>query len=486
MNSQLRDLHSANREKVEFAVYALAVAISSVGVADMLARGWVSGHISKIVFKRIPQLYLGLDFPAVTALIFGFYLGLLVLLVVDVKKRWQGILLSVGTIIGIVLLRSQNLFIFNIITNIHWLLIGSVVGIGIGGGTRLTEIQSPQPLEFRRASRIMLVVLLVVSIGGWLEFHISYPSIFFVENSQIFLDMNVIPEFNFRIESIWVDSLSMAIFVAAVYKFVQYDAERSFLILGPSESGKTLFVLGAYLDALTGSFDDDNGLETPMMPTNELMEMVDLLDRQEDPWIVNPTEAGEVNELAFRYVQGRIFPLNVYIRCMDYAGEYLYDIPDYISGFADYEDHPSPAIIQALVEQVENSDTLILLIDVERYLDESSSLDMASYFDIIQAVPGDKEIIIAATKCDLLADRFREERGLEPYRYFDDFIEYVNDELMQSEQIRALVRETAGSTIYPVYYQTTVDDETGRRVPMRDESGSVMVVGFNELREKLA
>ncbi len=486
MMGEIRDLHSANREKVEFSVYALAVAISSLGVADMLARGWVSGHISKVVFKRTPQFYLDLNFPAVTAILFGFYIGLLLLLVVDVKKRWQGILLSAGTIIGIVFLRSQNLFIFNIFSTIHWLLLGTIIGIMIGGGSRLTKIQSPQPLEFRRSARIMLALLILISIGGWVEYHISYPSIFFVENSQIYLDNEIVPEFNFRTRNLWIDTISMGIFVGAVYKFVKYDAERSFLILGPSHSGKTLFVLGAYIDALEDSFDEDKRSETPMMPTNDLMEMIDLLDRQGKPWIVSPTEPGEVNELAFRYVQGSIFPLNVYIRCLDYAGEYLHDLPDYISGFADYEDHANPAIIQTLVEEIERADTLILLIDVERYLDDSQSLEMASYFDIIKAVSRDKEIIISATKCDYFADRFRDERGLEPYRYFDDFTAFVNQELIQSEQIRALVRETAGSTIHPVYYQTTVDDQTGQRVPMRDESGSVMVVGFDELREKLA
>lgn len=95
-----------------------------------------------------------------------------------------------------------------------------------------------------------------------------------------------------------------------------------------------------------------------------------------------------------------------------------------------------------------------------------------------------KRVLLIATKADLFAENFQDELGLAPFQYYVNFVEHVNNQLMQSEQIQALVRETAGTEIYPVYFQTTEDDE-GKRIPMRDDSGSVMVVGFDRLLTRL-
>jgi len=134
--------------------------------------------------------------------------------------------------------------------------------------------------------------------------------------------------------------------------------------------------------------------------------------------------------------------------------------------------------LRRLADGVQSADTLILLLDVERFVN-NEELEISEYFSILQASDS-KNVLLVATKADVLADSFQEERGLEPYRHFDDFQEYVNIRLRESEQVDALVRELGGSVIQPVYYQTS-ENEVGDRVPMRNQEGSVMTVGFDNM-----
>ena len=85
-----------------------------------------------------------------------------------------------------------------------------------------------------------------------------------------------------------------------------------------------------------------------------------------------------------------------------------------------------------------------------------------------------------------MAEQFRDERGLEAHQYFDEFRDYVNETLVQNDQtVRTLVQDTGGTNIQPVYYQTTVDEVTSERVPMRDRNGNVMTIGFDKLLDKM-
>jgi hypothetical protein len=264
------------------------------------------------------------------------------------------------------------------------------------------------------------------------------------------------------------------VFIATLRQFVEYDAEQNFFVLGPPASGKSLFLIGAYLEALNRA--EEAGTDSPLSPSSDLMSMVEQLDMDTSDWIVEATAQGEVNQLSFQFVDGTIFPKNVQLTSLDYAGEYLDRLPDGLTGMLENENDQT---LLELARNVQAADTLLLIIDVERFTNDEP-MDISEYFSILQAVEG-KDVLLVATKSDILAEQFREERGIEAHRYFGDFKEYVNEELTRNAQVRNLVQDTAGSEIHPVYYQTTEADVGGGRVPMRDETNSVMTVGFDRL-----
>ncbi len=131
---------------------------------------------------------------------------------------------------------------------------------------------------------------------------------------------------------------------------------------------------------------------------------------------------------------------------------------------------------------VEAADTLIVVIDCERFAN-NEPLEIAPYFTILQATDN-KDALLIATKADYLADEFEEENRVEPHQYYDDFTEYVNRRLRQNQNINGLVTQVGDVQVHPVYYQTK-EDEQGNVVPMRDNQGNALTVGFEELLEKV-
>lgn len=469
-----------NWEKLKLLGYFIGILILAVPLADILGTAWERAHLSVSILR----LWLLTGFPeqAIAVILFGLFLGLLLLMTIDPKKRWQAVLLWVGTGTALLGLSAQNIFIPNIdfVDNAVWLVAGIVFGMAIGGGGKIVRNQTLEAFEFRRASQLILYILTLIVVVALLEYHMQYPEIIAVTSSEATIDTGVaLSSVSITTSDLPVNLVVSALFVVTLRQFVQYDAEESFFVLGPPASGKSLFLIGAYLEALGST--PENGGSTPMNPSQDLMEMVARLDRQEQEWIVQATGRNELNQLEFQYVHGSVFPKNILLESLDYAGEYLQRLPDAIAGsMADDEDMDTT--LRRLADGVQSADTLILLLDVERFIN-NEELEISEYFSILQASK-DKKVLLVATKADVLADSFQEERGLEPYRYFEDFQEYVNTRLRKSEQVDALVRELDGSEIKPVYYQTK-ENEFGDRVPMRDQDGSVMTVGFDNMLTEL-
>lgn len=208
--------------------------------------------------------------------------------------------------------------------------------------------------------------------------------------------------------------------------------------------------------------------------------MVEALDRESSEWIVEATGRGELKYLRFTFVDGNIFPMNMELSAMDYAGEYLNRLPDALTGAIDEGEMDNT--LRRLTEGIETADTLIFTVDIERFVN-NEPLDISEYFSILQAADA-SDVIIVGTKADYFAEEFEDERGLEPHLYFEEFKQFTNRRLRQSENIDALITETGGKEIHPVYYQTTTND-AGNRVPMRDDSGSPMTVGFDEFLDEI-
>ncbi|MFU1783648.1 hypothetical protein ACM16X_19970 [Haloarcula japonica] len=464
-----------NNEKALLLVYFGLILGLSIPVAKMVEQGYANGNLVRSVVRL--QLLVGITQVSVIGL--GFFLGLLVLMTVDHKKRIQAMLLWIGVLISLVIITAQGFGPgpSDIANNIVWLLGSLLAGFIFGGGTKLFDTDELQTLEFRRAAESIYFLLLIVVGLTFLEYHIQYPEIFAVSSSGVVIQSIEGLSVSLNRTNLVSNTVTSGLFLLVVSRFIQYDANKDFFILGAPASGKSLFLIGAYLEAL-GRFQSGDD-KTPLNPSEDLISMIEALDRQTEGWIVEATGRGELNTLEFQYVQGSVFPTNIKLSGNDYAGEYLDRLPDAITGATDEEDMDTT--LTRLSEGVKEADTLLLMIDCERFTNDEP-LDISPYFSILQAAD-DKEVMLIATKADNLADEFEEQQGLEPHQYFDEFQDYVNQRLRQNENISALLAQTGNTEILPVYYQTTTNEQ-GNKIPMRDQ-GSVLTVGFGRLLDRL-
>lgn len=484
MIRQVRTYLHENTEKIKLVGYFIGMLVLALPLSKMLGNAWREGHLFRLPIAVLTQSLFTMR--QVTVLLFGVFFGLLALMTVDPKKRIQGSLLSIGTVVGLVGLQSMGLLlpgdlgriVSAFLGNLVWLGAGLLISGVLGSGRQLLKSRTAEALEFRRASKALFYILVVMITAGFLEYHVQYPQLVSITNDGITVQQ--VESFSVGIvrENLLRHAVVSGLFIVTVKQFVQYDAERDFFVVGPRASGKSLFLIGAYLEALEQSRNDEQN--TPMKPTEDLMDMVEELDRSNSGWIIEATGRNQIKNLGFQYVHGSVFPTNVQLSSADYAGEYLSRIPDALTGVIDEEDADETLVY--LANSITAADTLLLLLDAERFVN-NEPLEVSEYFSILQAVDG-KDVMLVATKTDHLAEQFRTERGLEAHRYYDDFKEYVNEQLRRSDQIDSLVRETAGTDIHPVYYQTHTNDN-GERVPMRDDRGSVMTVGFERLLDKL-
>jgi hypothetical protein len=362
---------------------------------------------------------------------------------------------------------------------VAWLGAGLVGGTIVGGGKQLMEVRTTSALEFRRSASILFYLITAIIVVGLVEFHVNFPQ--FIDPSGGAVEI-VAPEPTVSVawEGLTTNVLMAGVFVVTLRRFVKYDSSENFFVLGPPGSGKSLFLVGKYLAALDDAVDRKS--DTPLNPSGDLMELVGRLDAatKDAGWELDSTGATEVEDLQFRFVNGRVFPKNIELSSLDYAGEYLEELPGALMSPDSEIDNST---VQLLSDRVRAANTLILVIDVERY-HNNEPLGIEPYFDILDTAD-DKDVLLVATKSDILAQQFEDEQALDPHQYFEDFRQYVNDTLVENNQaVRTLVQDTSGSEIHPVYYETTVNDD-GERVPMRDRNGNVMTVGFEELLEKL-
>ncbi|WP_253738276.1 hypothetical protein [Halohasta salina] len=469
-----------NGEKVKLGVYFLVV----IGVGGMLfstlGEAWRRAELAKPLILSLDPL-VGVSLEQFAAGMFGLYLGLLALMIADPKKRIQGVLLGFGTAAALVGLLSVGLFIPNIDFGANIVLIvgGIVAGTILGGGQQLLEVRTADALEFRRAASRLYFVLTGIIVVGMIEYHVTFPQLLAVSDAGVSVQ-NVGGSLSFTQSGMFVNGLMSVVFVLTLREFVQYDSSETFFVLGPRASGKSLLLVGKYLAALDDA--TDRKADTPMNPSGDLMELVSSLDAvgQDAGWEIRSTASADVKDLRFNFTKGRVFPKNVEIESLDYAGEYLDELPNALMSADDEIDNST---LRLLAQRVRDAETLILVIDMERY-HRNESLGIEPYFDILDEASG-TDVLLVATKCDILAEQFRDERALEAHQYFDEFQEYVNKKLVANDQtVRTLVQNTAGNEIHPVYYQTKVDD-AGDRVPMRDPNGNVMTIGFDELLKKV-
>ncbi len=499
----------SKREKLALVMYFVVMVILATPLTRMAGFAWEKEGLMYMSIMSLTEI-LGLTLEAFSIMFFGVVAGLVALLVVDAKKRWQGVLLSVGVVGSLLVLASLGLFVpvVEFIPNLHWLLLGVLVGTSPGVISFLRQLDSSQAYEFRGAAWALFGLFTVIVAASHLEFHLIYMD----------------GDLAFEAEDILLSTTSSVVFLFALYRFVQYDAGTDLLVLGPRQSGKSLLLVGAFLEAKNRQEDRNKFSKTPLNPSSALMEHLRQLDQPEEGWGVQATD--QPRELSFRYVHGSVFPKNMELTTYDYPGELLpkltkgssdrsgagesgafadggrrdrqstyeytyeteqdegheYGESGQESGSRSYLGGGSEDAADKLAEKTVESDTLVFVIDVEKYKN-SKDMGLEHYFDIIRDVD-DKRFVPVATKCDYFIEGFIDKHDCFPTEEFSSFKDYVNQKLQANEQISTLVLETGGDDIQPVFYQTKTND-SGEKVPLRDDAGSVETVGFDYLLDRL-
>ncbi len=465
-------------EKLALLAY-LGVAIAvTPRLAQLFETAWAESHALRSLME-LGQL-VGISQDMINLVFLGIVVGLLALMTLDPKKRWQALLLWIGLGLTLFILNSAGVFVPDVTgaEDAIWLLPGVVFGLLFGGGTKALTLKQNGPTEYRRATWGVYMFLFALVFVSLIEAHLAYPE--FIEvTEQGFAILSVDnPSVSLQGDGLLLNIVSAGIAVGATRRFTRYESDDSFFVLGPPASGKSLLLIGAYLEALERDKNKKRSKREALNPSQDLMELVENLDRDATDWIVEATGRSELKNLEFKFVRGSLFPKNVTVSSVDYAGEHLSRIPDALNDEIANPDQE----IEALTNGIRGANKLILLVDVERFVN-NEGLGLAEYFSILEAAE-DKSIILVATKADILADQFWEETETDPEKSFDEFKQYVEDELCQSQQFSALLRQTPETEVHPVYYETTLNDEN-ERVPVRDDRGSVVTVGFRRLLQRL-
>lgn len=477
MRLTLLRLYRQYRENLIFGAYIGLIVVVAPLVARVLATGWEASQLVRSLTKLV--ILIGLDSSVIILTGFGFIGGLLGLMLIDYKKRWQAVALTVGFAIVITeLLSLGQLLPPDLATDdLVWTLPGVLLGAVFGGGIQLVRLRSLGPQEFRAAPRVLYLTTTAVLVLALAEIHLTYPQLLDVGATGVAV---LIPDptgFDVAGGNFGPNLIIAGVAIATLKRFTRYDADEEFFVIGPPASGKSLLLIGAYLEALKDVRNELRRSEA-LDPSHDLMELVENLDRDNSEWIVEATGRGELRDLEFRYVTGTLLPQKVSISALDYAGEHLTRLPDVLTG---REENPAEELSE-IAAGVTDATTLIMLIDSERFVNEEG-LGLAEYFEILEASE-ESNVILVATKSDIFADMFWEEHEQPPQENFEMFRQYVEDQLTQSEQFASLLRQTPTSEVHPVYYETEFNDE-GERVPYRDDRDQVITVGFKQLLEKL-
>lgn len=477
MRLTLLRLYRRYRENLIFGGYIAVIALVAPQVSRVLGSGWEASQLLRSLTELVRLV--GIAPGSVILIGFGFIAGLLGLMLIDYKKRWQAVALTIGFVIVVGQLLSTGQLIPADVTtdDLAWGVPGVLSGVIFGGGVQLVRLRSLGPQEFRAAPQVLYMTTVGVLLLALAEIHLVYPALIDVTGSQATVLTPDPTGFSVTAANLGENVAVVGIAGVTLKRFTRYDADEDFFVIGPPASGKSLLLIGAYLEALNDVRDELRRSEA-LDPSQDLMKLVENLDRDNSDWIVEATGRGELRDLKFRYVTGSLLPQKVSISALDYAGEHLTRLPDVLT---EREENP-PEELTRITEGVTNASTLIMLIDSERFVNEEG-LGLAEYFEILEATD-QNNVILVATKSDIFADMFYEEHEQSPQANFDAFRDYVETQLTQSEQFASLLRQTPTSEVHPVYYETEFNDD-GERVPYRDERGQVITVGFKQLLEKL-
>jgi GTPase SAR1 family protein len=298
-------------DRLRFMSILFGVVVSAAWLSTMMRRAWVTPEGLNPLSTYAQMV--GLSPTDLGAALVGIYLGMSMLLLFDELRQTQGILLVAGAIVALVgvYVVSKNagqLKYYDIgLMTLAGLFGGWVVGFFVGGGMNILGDQSDE-LKFPRANAGIVAFVALGLLAVFVETFFNYT---------------VIQEGGLSIRAVTdpllgvVDAAAIVLFVLSMYKFVGYEAKSNVVVLGKGRVGKTHFMLGLFHEVRNsvGVYGSEN-VERPL----------GMLYDQES-WL-DTNDPGDIEEMRFTYLDGRLPRKLRTISLLDYPGQVFKYVPD--------------------------------------------------------------------------------------------------------------------------------------------------------------
>jgi signal recognition particle receptor subunit beta len=186
---------------------------------------------------------------------------------------------------------------------------------------------------------------------------------------------------------------------------VNYKAEGSkIFVLGPAQSGKTLFIAGCYMRTLEIA-------KSPVKPSPDLLELIDQMHKEEITW---PRRTQEIIKCEFTYEVGSLFPKEMILRTLDYPGPFIEKIYEYMyikrrvqKGEKDKK-YGEEIKYEMVAKEITKSDKLIFIIDGSKY-PNFADMGITQYVKILGKLQENRRNVkpyIVITKSDFFTKEF--------------------------------------------------------------------------------
>lgn len=468
------------REPIRLLIRFLLVILTAPIIGWMMGRAWVPGNELYVTSRQILANLLGLEGHVALSLVglfgVGMYFALLLLFLFDVKKRIQGVLLLIGSVLALATTALMGVFLPNVEFT-PLVLVGAVLGFLAGlflESTQLYRLDVSQS-SFRRPTK---------ADGTIAEFRFAAKVIFLLVAGVVIASLVQVV---LAAEVTVFDAPAAALFLVMLFRFIQYDSEGSYMTLGPGRSGKSMMLLGLCLELMRNADVHPN----PNRYLQSGLERASNIRPGNEEWPIPSTPHDELRIASFEVIAGYYFPRRMELQALDYAGQHLGQVAEIFR--SDRHRANAGTIPGEIADWVEAADTLLVILDIERLMFPEKFQDDAGangrgvswglqhYGAVLENTDHD-DVIIIATKCDILIDQ-NEVPSLAGYREFSTFRQDVTDYLAARPDVRQLLDLTGETHVQPVYFVTI--KRNGEYLPKLDDYGNLMPVGYDHLIDEI-
>lgn len=454
-------MKKSHREYIKFFALLIIVVVLTPYMMSIISRSWNTD-----LMKSISSTIRVIDTSGISIFItfvIGFYIGSAILLFLDRKKRMHALVMIAGVIILFDYM-SKN---FTVGWNVIYIGIGIFVGIFLGSGFKNIDKRG----EFREAAS---------NVGKFSTLYAALSLIILYSSDGAGVNGS----------SFIKDAVVVIIFSFFFGMLMNYDMKGpKIFILGPEQSGKTLFVVGCYRRVL-------NVTRIPPDASHDLIELDKELHKGWPPRTKDP------KIYQFTYESGKLFPKEITLKAVDYPGVYLRDISNYMDNKEKLEEIDNLEKKNRVMasREVMQSDILVFIIDAARH-PEFEKMGLATqhgfeemgidyYLEIVTKLRNlgkNIEHYIVVTKSDLFIDEF-----VDYEKDPGEFRRFVRDKFSENTFVKNLLLTAQNKEFFPVFYYTKKIENPDKddkkkyvHILIRDPFGNVHTYGFDKFVDQL-